>query len=108
MPYRPPTDVREAARRGLELRAEQSPSNRAGTAVGIARARDLANGKRISISVIRRMISYFARHEVDKEGEGWGKDSKGYQAWLMWGGDPGRRWANAMLKRHESAGKKEE
>ncbi len=102
MPYRPTESVREAARRGLELRAEQPESNRAGTAVGIARARDLSNGERISIAVIRRMVSYFARHEADKEGEGWGKDSKGYQAWLMWGGDPGRAWAEAMLKRHES------
>lgn len=106
MPYRPPTDVRDAARRGLELRAEQPPSNRAGTAVGLARARDLSNGERISIAVIRRMISYFARHEIDKEGEGWGVDSKGYQAWLLWGGDPGRRWAEAMLKRHEQAKEK--
>ena len=100
MPYIPPNDVQEAARRGLELRSEQPPSNRAGTAVGIARARDLAGGRRVSISTLERMVSYFARHEVDKQGEGWGKDSKGYQAWLMWGGDPGRRWAEAMLRRH--------
>ena len=91
--WRPPAEVAAAARRGLELRAEQPPSNRAGTAVGIARARDLANRRPVAISVIRRMISYFARHEVDKQGEGWGVDSKGYQAWLLWGGDPGRRWA---------------
>lgn len=94
MPYwRPPSDVAAAARRGLELRESQPPSNRAGTPVGLARARDLANRRRVSIDVIRRMISYFARHEVDKQGEGWGRDSKGYQAWLLWGGDPGRRWA---------------
>lgn len=101
MPYRPPEPVRAAARRGLELRASQPESNRGGTAVGIARARDLANGRLISISTLRRMVSYFARHAVDKEGEGWGKDSKGYQAWLLWGGDAGRDWAERMLRRHE-------
>jgi hypothetical protein len=53
----------------------------------------------VSDSTIGRMVSYFARHEVDKDGEGWGVDSKGYQAWLLWGGDPGRAWANGIARR---------
>lgn len=99
--YAPPLAVRRAARRGLDLRAEQTPSNRGGTAVGLARARDLANGRPVSVSTLRRMYSFFARHEVDKQGEGWGVDSKGYQAWLLWGGDPGRAWARRTLDRLE-------
>lgn len=51
---------------------------------------------------ILRMVSYFARHEVDKQGEGWGRDSKGYQAWLLWGGDAGRAWANRLKREYES------
>ena len=96
--WRPPADVARAARRGLELRAEQPPSNRAGTPVGLARASQLANRRPVSLETLRRMRSYFARHAVDKEGEGWARDSKGYQAWLMWGGDPGRAWANRILR----------
>lgn len=96
--WTPPASVAAAARRGLELRAEQPPSNRGGTAVGVARARDLANRRGISISTLKRMVSFFARHEVDKSGEGWGKDSKGYQAWLLWGGNPGRAWATKILR----------
>ena len=96
--WRLPADVARAARRGLELRAEQPPSNRAGTPVGLARASQLANRRPVSLETLRRMRSYFARHAVDKEGEGWGRDSKGYQAWLMWGGDPGRAWANRILR----------
>ena len=96
--WRPPVEVARAARRGLELRAEQPPSNRAGTPVGLARASQLANRRPVSLATLRRMRSYFARHAVDKEGEGWGRDSKGYQAWLMWGGDPGRAWANRILR----------
>ena len=96
--YVPPADVAAAAERGLALRADQPASNRGGTMVGIARARDLANRKGISLSTIKRMVSFFARHEVDKQGEGWGRDSKGYQAWLLWGGDPGRAWAKRILK----------
>jgi len=96
--WRPPADVARAARRGLELRAEQPPSNRAGTPVGLARASQLANRRPVSLETLRRMRSYFARHAVDKEGASWGRDSKGYQAWLMWGGDPGRAWANKILR----------
>lgn len=99
--YVPPPAVQRAAQRGLELRAEQPPSNRGGTAVGVARARDLANGRPVSVSTLRRMVSFFARHEVNKQGEGWGVDSKGYQAWLLWGGDPGRAWAIRTLKKIE-------
>lgn len=98
--WRPPASVARAAQRGLDLRAEQPPSNRAGTPVGLARAAQLAGRRPVSLSTIRRMVSYFARHEVDREGEGWGVDSKGYQAWLMWGGDPGRAWARSILRRY--------
>lgn len=95
----PPQAVRNNAKRGLELRAKHG---RGGTAVGVARARDLSNGKAISLDTIKRMNSYFARHEVDKKGEGWGKDSAGYIAWLLWGGDAGWSWARGIIRREES------
>lgn len=94
----PPSPVASAARRGLELREKQSPSNRGGTEVGIARAKQLANRQPVSEETLGRMNSFFARHAVDKAGEGWGTDSKGYQAWLLWGGDPGRSWAQSIAK----------
>jgi hypothetical protein len=86
----------------MQLRADQTPSNRGGTAVGVARARDLANRRPVSLSTLKRMASFFARHEVDKNGEGWGKDSKGYQAWLLWGGNPGWAWAKRMISSQRS------
>lgn len=95
---KPPATVAAQARKGLELRAKQPPSRRGGTAVGVARARDLANRKTLSPSTIGRMVSYFARHAVDVGKPGWGdvrKPSKGWQAWLLWGGNPGRAWAKA-------------
>lgn len=99
--YTPPASAASAAKRGLKLRKSQSPSNRGGTSVGVRRASQLANRQPVSLDTIGRMVSFFARHEVDKEGEGWGKDSKGYQAWLLWGGDPGRAWANRIWKREK-------
>lgn len=95
MSYAPPATVRSNAARGLELRAKH---NRGGTAVGVARARDLSNGTHVSLDTIQRMNSYFARHEVDKQGEGWGVDSAGYIAWLLWGGDAGWSWAKGILR----------
>lgn len=93
----PPKEVQEAAARGLELRREHG---RGGTEVGVARARDLSNGRAVSLDTLRRMDSYFARHEVDKEGEGWADrsdPSAGYIAWLLWGGDAGRAWVRRVL-----------
>jgi hypothetical protein len=91
--FSPPQEVRSNAKRGLELREKYG---RGGTEVGVARARDLSNGRSVSLDTIKRMVSYFARHEVDKKGEGWGKDSAGYIAWLLWGGDAGKSWANRI------------
>ena len=54
----------------------------------------------LTLETVQRMASYFARHEVDRQGEGWGKDSKGWQAWLGWGGDAGRAWAESILRKH--------
>ena len=94
----PPQDVRDAAKRGLALRRK---FGRGGTEVGIARARDLSNGASIPLATINRMVSFFARHAVDKRPD-WSNPnnpSNGYIAWLLWGGDAGRRWALAMQKR---------
>jgi hypothetical protein len=95
----PPQEVRSNAKRGLELRAKY---NRGGTEVGVARARDLSGGAALSLDTLKRMNSFFARHEVDKKGEGWGKDSAGYVAWLLWGGDAGWSWARRILREQEN------
>jgi HK97 family phage prohead protease len=46
------------------------------------------------------MHSFFSRHEVDKQGEGFSPGEPGYPsngrvAWALWGGDPGQTWARA-------------
>jgi hypothetical protein len=72
---KPTVEMAEEARRGLQWRAEY---NRGGTAVGVARARDISNRVNLSPETIRRMVSYFARHEVDKEGQGFKQGEEGY------------------------------
>ena len=101
--FRPPEPVAAAARRALKRRAQQPPSNRGMTPVGLARARQLLNRKELSPQTIDRMVSYFARHEVDKQGSGWAAYGKGRQAWDGWGGEPGRRWARDLARRMDAA-----
>ena len=75
--FTPPKGAQEAAKRALEVRADKPPSQRGMTAVGIARARDLANGQSLSPDTVRRMLNYFTRHEVDKKGSTWNMQGKG-------------------------------
>jgi lambda family phage portal protein len=102
--YKPPRAAMEEAARGLEWRRE---FGRGGTEVGIARARDIAAGRNLSADTIKRMVSFFARHEVDKQGKGWSPGQDGYPsngriAWAMWGGDAGRSFANKVAKKLNS------
>ena len=97
-----PTDAMvEEAERGLDWREEYG---RGGTEVGVARARDIANRRNLSIETVQRMSSYFARHEVDKDAEGFSAGEDGYPsagriAWALWGGDAGAAFARRVLDR---------
>ena len=102
----PPKGVQDAAKRGLEVRATKPPSQRGGTEVGLARARDLANGKQLSPDTVKRMLNYFTRHEVDKKGSTWKDQGKGWQAWHLWGSDEGFAWSRKVVKQMKTADSK--
>ena len=95
-----PAAVAAEAAKGLELRAK---FGRGGTKVSVARAHQLANREAVSDSDIKAMHSYFARHSVDKKAKArkWGDESDpaaGYVAWLLWGGEPGKEWADKLRR----------
>jgi len=95
---KPPAAVAAAAKKGLELREK---FGRGGTDVGVSRAQGLAARHAVTAGDIAHIASYFARHTVDKEAKAheWGDDadpSAGYVAWLLWGGDPGKAWAEKL------------
>lgn len=106
-----PTDeMATLALRGLKYREE---FGRGGTAVGVARARDIGNMVSLSPDTIGRMNSFFARHRVDLDAVGARSGDEGYPsagaiAWMLWGGDPnnpegaGAAWA--ARKAEELAG----
>lgn len=107
--YTPPPAVAAAAARGLALRESASPSNKGGLTVsqahqqgigsGVQRAVDLKNRRALSAQTVRRMHAFFSRHEKNKAidpGKTPAQD-KGHQAWLLWGGDPGKVWADGIV-----------
>ena len=88
---RPTDGMVSEAEKGLEWRKEYG---RGGTEVGVARARDIKNRKELSFDTVKRMYSFFSRHEVDKKAEGFRPGEEGYPsagriAWALWGGDAG-------------------
>ena len=104
--FKPPEGAKKAAERALRRRAQKPQSQRGMTPVGIARARDLIAGKNLSPETVRRMLAYFTRHEVDKEGSTWESYGKGRQAWDGWGGDAGYSWARKVVNQMNAADKK--
>lgn len=100
---KPTQEMANEAEQALEWREE---FGRGGTEVGVARARDLKNRVNLSIRTIKRMFSYFSRHEIDKEGKGFYSNDDGYPsagriAWGLWGGDPGFAWTKKKIKEIE-------
>jgi len=91
----PTQAMSEEAKRGLAWRKEHG---RGGTAVGVARANQLVRRDKLSPRTVLRMYSFFARHEIDKQAEGFKRGEDGYPsagriAWALWGGDAGQKWA---------------
>jgi len=97
--YSPTQAMKNEAQRGLDWRRE---FGRGGTEIGIARARDIVSGKDLPLETVNRMVSFFARHEVDKQAEGFrpgedGYPSNGRIAWALWGGDAGKAWSEKIV-----------
>ena len=111
--YKPTRGMIASARRGLAMRRE---FGRGGTPVGVARARDIVNGRELSASTVLRMHSFFSRHAVDAQAEGFRSGEPGYPsagrvAHELWGGDSGKSWSKRIrdqIMREREKGMKEE
>lgn len=102
--YKPTSGMQSAARRAIKLK-EQGKAKGAGTAVGWTRAGQLARGETLSLSTVKRMYSFFSRHEVDKKGKDWDNaenPSNGKIMWLAWGGDAGYSWSRKIVEREKN------
>jgi dGTP triphosphohydrolase len=102
--YKPTSGMQSAARRAIKLK-EQGKAKGAGTIVGWTRAGQLSRGETLSLSTVKRMYSYFSRHEVDKKGKDWNNTenpSNGKIMWLAWGGDAGFSWSRKIVNREKN------
>lgn len=98
-PNKVPKPVREAAMKGIRL----SHANNYGAwdFIGLARAIELVIVPSVSDTTFSRMGKYLFRHKKDARASGFGDDanpSRGYMAWLNWGGDPAVEWTGAFEK----------
>lgn len=94
----PPKGAQAACRRGLRLH-EDGRSGDGLRPQTVREARKMAAGEAVSEDKVRRMRAWFARHASDRT-EGWdtpGEETPGFVAWLLWGGDPGRAWAERKV-----------
>ena len=97
---KPTQSMKVEAQKGLDWREE---FGRGGTRIGAIRARQIVAGENLSDDTIKRMFSFFSRHEVDKKAQGFRPGEKGYPskgriAWALWGGDPGFSWSRKLVK----------
>ena len=75
---------------------------RGGTEVGVARAYQLADRRDLD-AADEVHAQFFARRSVDKDAKthAWGSNtdpSAGFIAWLLWGVDAGKAWADRKAK----------
>jgi hypothetical protein len=114
--FKPSESVAKAAARGLEMRKKNKgkgglsvqQAHKAGIGSGVSRAVSLKNRQTLSPSTVRRMKTFFDRHEKSRKIDP-GKTpatDKGYIAWMLWGGDAGRSWANKVCRQMDAADKK--
>ena len=97
-----PRAARSTAASALARRRERARRTRrpGGTAVGVARARDLANKRNLSERTLQRTESFFARHDTPAERAARRRDpmSRAAIAWDLWGGDAMRDWLRARRR----------
>ena len=99
--YAPTSGMKAAARRALRWK-EEGKATGAGTPVGWGRATDIVAGRGLSLDTVKRMYSFFSRHEVDKKGKDFyntSNPSNGRIMWDAWGGDAGFSWSRRIVER---------
>ncbi len=97
----PTSGMKEEAQRYRDWKADGEAG---GTEVAARRATQILSGNELSADTVLQMNSFFARHKVDKQAEGFSPGEDGYPspgrvAWAAWGGDAGMRWSSGKADR---------
>ena len=97
----PTAGMKKEAQRYRDWKSE---GRAGGTEVAARRATQILSGNELSAQVVVEMSAWFARHQVDKQAEGFspgedGYPSKGRVAWAAWGGDAGKSFSDPKSAR---------
>jgi len=92
----PPESVQNNAKRGLEM-VEAGEAGDGLESATKGRAHDIASGKALSLDHVKRMHSFFERHDKTRPDDGGKGNSPWKTAWMLWGGDSGRSWAESVV-----------
>ena len=96
--YKPTEVMARNAARGLKMREAASPSERGGTDIGLARARQFASREPVSLDIVQRTYNFLTRARVYYRP---GTNTPGTQAYLLWGGPAALSWARAILNQEK-------
>lgn len=66
----------------------------------------MAAGQAVSSENIGRMVNFFSRHQENRADPSAKEPTPGAVAWLIWGGDAGKAWANSQYKNNPDNGGK--
>lgn len=105
--FKPTQAMADAAARGLEYRRRgggggltSREAGELGIGSGVQRAVSIKMRSKLSPTVVKQMVAFFSRHarnrDISPGKQPW--EDRGYVAWLLWGGDPGKAWANARAR----------
>ena len=95
----PSEGMAASARRGLKLH-EDGRSGDGLKPETVSRAKRIAACDELTPEHVREMRAWFARHKVDRR-PGWdaaGKETPGFVAWELWGGNAGQEWSESKVK----------
>ena len=91
-----PQGVKNNAKKGIEL--NEKSGNKCATPVGKVRARQLAQGRPISLETIKRMYSYLSRAESVYREKQNDSEACGNISYLLWGGLAALGWSRNKLR----------
>ena len=114
--FKPTKSIADAAELGLRYRKKAGgkgglsgkQAKKHGIGSGVQRAVNLKNRDKMSPATVRKMKSFFDRHQKNRaiaKGKKPSED-RGWVAWLLWGGDPGRSWASKIVRQMNAADEK--
>jgi len=96
-----PKAVAQEAQQALDAKAEHGDKVKGGLRTGWIRANQLANQEPISYKTVKRMFSFFSRHNGNQKVAPEHKDfpwaDNGFSSWKIWGGDSGFKWVKDVI-----------